>query len=454
MSLETAIKDFESFNKYFHPPLHTVSSRNEPISSRFFRPQMKSTWYSSIIEKMTIVSSDEEVIYRISSLFHYLMYSYMRIEFPRIESSDPKTIQISWTNEPSTSVVVKASLRQDDLVIQEIDGYCINISNQFYQSEGCGKREMSRKYSGDIPEMTSWNTVLEKQVLNVEHPWYYSSDHALSYPLLFNNKDNSRTEHRYEFRRNISKLLRVRELQENGEWKIVPLKQEHINIPITTLIPTPELWGKYAIISNGEEEEIKKECKDVYRNFWIKNYISFDSKEAKSFGGIFEPEINCDFPCLAMFWSLENRNSHFQNNYHNYTCDSEDPMNGFDPLIKTNLRYGNSERITNLSNDHFLISQVRHHFPSAPYKNGYHTYSFAWYSHSNQSDIGIVFSPEMKVKLECLIDDKNSSEEKLEIASLNNSSSSRFKLKIRLLVLKKITISKVSDKWIWEINKK
>lgn len=453
MSLDAAIKDFESSDGYFYPLLHT-NDKLEPINSRFYRPFMKSTWYSSVSEKMTIISStDTEVVYKINPVYHYLFYSYMRFHIPKIETTSDR-YQIAFTNEPSTSMVIRASLRQDNIVIQELDEYTININNHFFQTEGAGKRELIRKYSGDNDEMTNWHTMIDKQVLNVEHPWYYSTDHALAYPLLF-NEEEPRTEHRYEFRRKISDLLRVRELQQDGVWRVVNLDQRHINIPIDTQIPIPELWGKYAIISDDEKMEIESECKEHYRNFWVKDFISCDPGQTCSFGATVKADIQSEYPCLAMFWSVENRNSYFSNNHSNYTAEVEDPINGFDPIIKCRLKYGNLERIIPSESDHFTISQIRHHTPSAPYKNGFHFYPFSWYPLSNQSDIAIIFDSKMKVVLECLINEKNTNEEKTEIASISGGSNMRFKLKVRLMVYKRLTITKdpKTQKWMFEINK-
>ena len=143
------------------------------------------------------------------------------------------------------------------------------------------------------------------------------------------------------------------------------------------------------------------------------------------------------------------------NNHCNYTIDCDDPTNGIDPILSSCLKYGNVDSIVSSESDRFTVTQMRHHFPSAPYKNGYNSYSFAWYPQSNQADIGIVFDSNMKVALECLINEKNTDEEKTEIDAISGGDNRlRFKLKIRLMVYKKLTISADSTgKWIFEINK-
>lgn len=455
MSLEAAEKDFESKDDYFYTNLYSNADKG-PIASRFNRPFMKSTWFASVLEKINVTSlTNDEVTYRVNPVYDFLLYSYMRFEFPRVESTSEK-YQICWSNEPTTSMIVKASLRQDNLIIQEIDEYTINIFNQFFQLEGAGKREMVRKQAGDTEEVTGWTRVLETHKFNVEHPWYYVQDHALAYPLLYNDKE-ARTEHRYNFRRKLSELLRVRELQSDGKWRVVRLEQKHITVPLDTLIPIPELWGKYSIITDMEANELKSDCRQDYRNFWVKDFLQCDQNDTVSFGKIVKSEIQCELPCLALFWSAENRNSKFLNNHSNYTEDSENPTTGFDPVIKCKLKYGNVDRIVDSDIDHFTISQVRHHTASAPYKNGYHIYPFSWYPFSNQADIAIIFNSELKVSLECLINERDTNEEKTEIASLSaGRDTTRFKMKVRLMVYKKLSIFKdtKSNRWIFEINKK
>lgn len=478
MSIQAAKEELNSLTE-FQRDIHLMSNMSEEIISNFYRAFIKSTWYSSIPMKLKCSEDGEEVIYSVNNSFHLLMYSYMCFNLPavKVKPEYKNSVRIAWCHNIGTNHIKQAIFKEDDDTYHTWDSCWADIYFQFYQDGGAGKRENHNIGIGNVKCLEDWTDFLPSYPINVEQPWFYSMDHALSFPIFYKNSQ-TRAEHRYTFRRKLTDLLRVQALGRDGKWKNTVNKvHKYLDITASTTLKLPELWGRYAYITEPEIKWYK--CKPV-RTFYTRDIEVCDTANPNKYGSKAQIDLHCTNPCLAFFWVAENLDATASHNYSNYTTDINDLYSGWDPVRNSSLIYGTTVRLNNMPSHHFSIAEPRKHFPSAPSERGYHAYSFAWDSTSYHGDIGIVFA-KMNAKLQCSIENNDifnniayDEDEEDETDELDKESddghliarkndiidpihledpSPNFVTRVRLLVVRKFTITPdIDDKYKFTIR--
>ena len=404
MSIQAAKEELNSLTD-FQRDIHVTTNLSEDIISNFYRTFIKSTWYSSIPMKLKCTTDGDEVVYSVNNSFHFLMYSYMRFMLPpvRVKSEYKGRVRIAWCHNVGTNPILQAVFKEDDDTYQTWDNIWADIYFQFYQDPGAGKRENHNIGVGNVKCLEEWSEFLPPYPINVDQPWFYSMDHALAFPIFYKNSQ-TRAEHRYTFRRKVVDLLRVQVLGRDRKWKDTTRKvHQYLDISPSATIKLPELWGRYAYITDPEIKWYK--CKQT-RNFYTRDIEVCDTPNPNKYKSTAEINLHCTNPCLAFFWVAENRDATTNHNFSNYTTDTNDLYFGWDPVKSTSLKYGTTVRLDNMPSDHFSVAEPRKHFPSAPSERGYHGYSYAWDSTSFHGDIGMVFA-NMNAKLHCRIANNN-----------------------------------------------
>lgn len=404
MSIQIAKEELNSLTD-FQREIHVTSDLSEDIISNFYRAFIKSTWYSSIPMKLKCTTDGDEVIYTVNHSFHFLMYSYMCFTLPpvRVKSEYKGRVRIAWCHNVGTNIIEQAVFKEDDDTYHTWDNVWADIYFQFYQDPGAGKRENHNIGIGNVKCLEGWSEFLPPYPINVDQPWFYSMDNALSFPIFYKNTQ-TRAEHRYTFRRKIADLLRVQILGRDRKWKSTTRKvHQYLDISPNATLRAPELWGRYAYITDPEIKWYK--C-NKSRVFYTRDIEVCDTQNPNKYKSTAEIPLHCTNPCLAFFWVAENRDATSEHNYSNYTTDTNDLYEGWDPIKTTTLKYGTTVRLDNMPSHHFSIAEPRKHFPSAPSERGFHGYSYASASNTFHGDIGIVLS-EMKAKLSCRIANNN-----------------------------------------------
>lgn len=435
MSIQAAKEDIKALTK-FQADIHVADGHTEEVISYFYQAFIKSTWWSSVPMKLKCTEDGDEVIYAANDTFHFLMYSYISYTLPSIRVL-PKykgRARIAWPHNIGTNPIVRACFKQDDDTYHTWDNVWADIYFQFYQSPGAGKRENHNIGIGNVECLENWSESLPNYPINVDQPWFYSMDHALAFPLLYKGSQ-SRAEHRYTFRRKITDLLRIQILTKQGHWKNVDKnRHKYLDVGADATLPLPELWGRYAYVSDGEVKW-HKTCRDE-RVFYTRDVEVCDTSNPNAYKSTSEVTFHSTNPCLAFFWVAENQDARATGNLSNYTTDVNDVYSGWDPIKSTTLKYGTTVRIDNMASHHFSIAEPRKHFPSAPSERGYHGYSYAWDSTSFHGDVGITFAG-LNAKLICKIDNgdifnnsindevNEDSDEDDELAPLSTSDSVR-----------------------------
>lgn len=400
MSIQAAKEELNALTE-FQRDIHVTDIETEPIISNFYRAFIKSTWYSSLPMKLKSSTDGDEIIYTVNNSFHFLIYSYMRFMTPPIKVKDSYKgrARIAWCHNLGTNITKQATFKEDDDTYQKWDNIWADMYFQFFQNAGAGKRENHNIGIGNVKCMEEWSNFLPSYPINVDQPWFYSMDTALAFPIFYKNSQ-TRAEHRYTFRRKIGDLLRVQILGKDHKWKnITRGYSKYIDTNPLSTIKLPELWGRYAYVTDNELTWYR--CVQP-RVFFTRDVEICDTQNPSKFKSTAEISLHCTTPCLAFFWASENMNSTNNHNYSNYTTNVNDLYSGWDPIKTTTLKYGTSVRLDNMPSDHFSIAEARKHFPSSPSERGYHGYSFANDSTSYYGDIGLVFAS-MNAKLYCRI---------------------------------------------------
>lgn len=474
MSIQAAKDELFSLTE-FQREIHVTTNLSEEIISNFYKVFIKSTWYSSIPMKLKCTSDGDEIVYSVNNTYHFLFYTYMRFMLPpiRVKSEYKGRVRVAWCHNIGTNIIQQASFKEDDDTYHTWDNVWADIYFQFYQSAGAGKRDSHNQGIGNVKCLEEWSEFLPPYPINVDQPWFYSMDPALAFPIFY-KQSQTRAEHRYTFRRKIVDLLRVQILGKDRRWKDTTRKvYQYLDISPSSTIRVPELWGRYAMISESEMKWYK--CKPN-RVFYTRDVEVCDTSNPNKYKTTSEIGLHCTNPCLAFFWVAENLDAVTNHNFSNYTTDTNDLYAGWDPIKATTLKYGTTIRLDNMPSDHFSLAEPRKHFPSAPSERGYHGYSYAWDSTNYHGDIGIVLA-NMNARLQCKIannniftnasyDDDEEDEDEDEIAdapfedeglevklseehriadSAVEEISPSFITRARLLVIRKFSIDKLDD---------
>ena len=432
-STTIAKEELDSFTQE-QRDLHVVDEGGA-IMFNFYRVFEKSTWYSSVLMKLKSTDDgDSETVYETNKSFHYLTYSYMRFSTPhlKIRPELEGKCEFAFCHNLGTNISSHAVFKETDIPYHTWDNVWADIFFQFFQKSGAGKRDNHHIGIGNIPELEDWSSEKESCNVNVEQPWFYGLDRCYAYPIYATNSQ-TKAEHRYTWRRKLSDLIRIRILNADGDWQELAGKidiDEYLDTEKCTHIKTPELWGRYALLSKPELTHYKRKGT---RSFFIRDIEICDTPNENKFGTTADIPLDCNKICLAFFWVAENNNATTLRNYSNYTTNKFDLYQGRDPITATTLKYGNSIYFDKLPSDHFSIAQPREHFPSSPDEIGYHGYSYASDCANYDADIGVVLG-NLKAKLLCNINSNN-----------KDNQDCTFNTRVRLLVLRKCTVDLVND---------
>ena len=400
MTVNIAKIDLDTITK-FQEKIHLAADDDEEMVSDFYQEFHKTSWYAHLpVQLKSEPGTNGNVTFPVNMTFDYLTYSYMRQRYPALQIKDrfKSRVEISWPHNLGTNIVERGGLYFDDQDAQNIDSVWFDIHSQFFMPPGF--RDHHNMSVGNIPILEQWGSYLPAYTTNVDQPWYYGRDTSLAIPILVCSL--SKIAHRYTFRDKISKLLRMRCKTKEG-WRTIKCNLEFIEGHGDDKLPVPELWGRYAYISDEEREWNKCKTKKV---FYIDDIIAIDAEDSAPFGRTVSLDLDCETPCRSIFWVAENEKALNQNNYSNYTTDHTDLHNGWDPVGPISLYYGGQPRLDKMATDHFSVAECRKHFTSPPSEVGYHGYSFSQNPMSIDACVGIVMK-DLKVKFSAALNDGN-----------------------------------------------
>lgn len=229
-----------------------------------------------------------------------------------------------------------------------------------------------------------------------------------------------------------------------------------------TNLKKPEMWAAYSYVRDRYIEYNKNCAGDDKKVFYIEDVIACDQPNTDRYGKTICVDLDCDKPCKAIFWKAENVDATVRRNFSNYTGEV-DLYKGESPIERVSLKYGETYRFKNMKNFHFSRMQGWYHLPSAPSTPGHNVYAIADDASSLDADSSLVLG-EMKAKMYFKLRNptrtvpvfstiEDESEDYLESGTSAVSSdvpetrsvvipSPNFRMKVRLLVIRKLTIEK------------
>lgn len=388
--LKIDLDSLSGFQKILHLPSNIINNdsnqeNHEEIDSRFSVIFDKTSW--STHAKVAMSRSDGEmgkVVFTANKKYDFLFNCEMRTVFPELKVKEKfcSTTQICWPNKPGHNFIIEGQLLIDDDIANSIDNVWLDIYSQFFMDPGQGKRNSYNQMIGNIEFLTSWTSYLPEFPITIRQPWFYCFHESRALPLLQSSMNT--ISHVYTLRTDIKDMLRMRVKRKVGGYKEIKCNTEYLESPKN--IPTPELWGRFAQITEAE----RNWHKSLDRTLYINDVISTKSDNPKSFGQKETVRLHALTPCKAIFWVAENYDANSNRNFSNYTTDTDDISRGWNPCSTASILYGGSSRVPELPNDHFELSEPMNFFPSTPEEAGYNAYSFAYNPSSLHADTAIV----------------------------------------------------------------
>ncbi len=462
--LKLDIDGLTSFQKELHYPDPNKDPADplNQVNSRFSCDIEKNAWSTHTKVKMTHSAEEGEVVYTASKKFDVLFGSEIHINLIPIKVKEKyrKRIQICYPHNPGHNICYEGELKVDDDHQQTIDSYWMDIHSQYFMEGGAGKRELYNRKVGNIPCLEGWGWELPGIKLIVPQPYYYARNTRVGLRTL-KSSINTVTHH-YKIRNKIQDFLRMRVMKENGEW--VPMtscKLQYLEIPGNVKeIPIPELWGRYALMTDAERDWHKsidpKTGEPIKHVIYTEDITIETSNNPTAMGSTDVIPLQGIAPCKRLFWLAQDTKAIENRNFSNYTTNSEDLTLGWNPCAFVDIKYGGAYRVEKLSHEHFELAEADF-FPSAPCETGYNAHSFNYEQNTLNADTAIVLQP-LQASIHITLKDtdpfktidepeeeyENDGEiipiEALE-EQISESEKSRYIIHVRALVYKKLTMS-------------
>lgn len=464
--LKLDINSLTEFQKELH---YSKDPKNEKdtVKLRFSCNIDKYAWSTHTKSKMSHIADEGEVIYTASKKFDVLFKTSIHINLPPIKVKDKykKTYRICYPHNPGHNICNQGELKIDDDHREMIDSVWMDIHSQYYCKNGAGMREHYDRMVGNLPCLLEWGTELPGVPLVVPQPYSYSRNTRVG--LLILQSPNNTITHHYKMKTKITDFLNMQVKIKNPDktyyWQDIPCKMQYLETPGDIKeIPIPEMWGRYALMTDSERKwqksidpETGEQAKDpMIHVSYIEDIIMTTSNNPTPLGSTAVIPLHSKTPCKAIFWVAQNIKNIENRNLSNYTTNSEDLYRGWNPCSVVDLKYGGANRLDKVSHEHFELSEPWDFFPSAPAEPGYNVYPFCFEPSTLNADTAIVLDPlnvSLQIKLGDTdpfksIDDDDEEEEydedgeiiPPEVKVINDNTKERYLIHVRAIVYKKV----------------
>lgn len=401
---------------------------NTQVKLRLSRAIKHVSWADIIVNRLSLTKEDKYNIYSASQKYHYLLHTYLKLKLPtlRVHPNYKDSIEIAWIKNIGLNIIKEAYLLYNrELTIQKIDRTWLNIHKHYYISPD--RLSLYNYLLGNRPELLNWSSELPETILTIPQQWNYSSHPSLAIPLFYCTTANLL--HRYKFRLNVRKLVRMRKKTEQG-WVEIPPNLEYLDIPQKQdyLLNDPEMRGIYALVDKSELDYLSK---NPY-HYYTTDIVNISNKEVINAGNTIQLIPFTDrLPCRAIFWVAERTEDKKLNRYVYST-------NGINPFVSAKLLYGSIERFPELDNHYDLIDLWFNHKHANMEEVGFNCMSFAIQPTTNEFDSGVVFPINARLVLRLRDNSKDNSKDN----SNTNNDSSRYIINAYCLVSKEVVLSR------------
>lgn len=485
----------------FQEELHSIlpgEDDQQPVACDFHLPYVKTTYCYYLPKQMepSVSSEDGKTVITFTSMASaytdYLMYSVRIQDIPRIavKSDYIGLIEICWCHHIGNNSAPHGVFKSDDEPIYNIDRVFMDDDKQFFAEAKSGYVPMLNRCHGSTDELKDWSTVLAGDRLSIKDPWHYSKASALAYPIFYNR--GARITHRYTLVDDIFKLLRVRIRKDvSSPWMYTKgFHSKYFEGPKDGKLPNPQLWGYYGRIRNDERIRILYDIipksngpsngPDNNRNqtmklkpslvMFIEDSIVTQDDTIRLYGQVAEISLDSPTPCKGITVKAENLDATELNNHSNYTTDTNNLHQGYNPLTTFTQSYGGKEKFTV---DRVFTERIfpMVHCGSCPEDPGYNFIPIAWDCGQHYISNGLVFAGDLKSTLRIKLGntDPNVAQNNAEIDDSNlldffnkNSNiknkeveikSPSFRVHARLIIIRKIVFNYSDTKKAYLIGK-
>lgn len=462
------IRDFQANFDQIQKVIYGTSENSKGLQkteSEHLYVFSRTTWYNRVPRTILATENNGSYSYKLNNGKHdLLMYTSLRQQLPAIVVRDvfQDLIEICWVRNIGINTIRSGQLLWGEDKVTSIDTKSIEAEYKIFKSNA--DKDFFDSNIGNIPMLTSWNSFLPSKSTIVEQPWFYSKDKSLGLPIYyaFGNKNFV---HTYVFNRSIQSLLRMRRIVPANERKNpevveyqyieTDLKYVHVENKLENLSP-PEMMGIYVKLLPDEVDAHKCMTEsNSYGDFYIEDVAVFTSENPSKYGNNLSVEVKEDAIAHTLVWMAENKSATDMGILSNYTTNTIEMQNGYDPIETTSLRVGSNDYFKELHSDYTRCLFMRD-FPGKVASPGFHAFSFSSDPTSMNAKMGVntgLLTSKLTVKLK----DTNPFLKQLDPitgkALLKASESPEFLLHVYLLITRKISFySDGKDGWELKFN--
>lgn len=389
---EAVKRTFSPFQNFLHSITPEERQEGKQLASIFTPPIDGSTHY--YIEPVRLESKVNDSDYNMVTYipkavpYHALVSTFILQFIPQVKINPAMkdTHQICWCEDLLLNIFQSLDFEMDNVPLPGIDRlWCISHYQAMVTS---AQREVISRQIGNIPELTEWGTFLPQHRISYVLPMFYSKDVTTYFPLFLCGKNNNIV-HRLSLQRELSNLIKVREIDRDIDGnirssRIIPFSYDYVIVGKSNdtptsevLIPIPEMFAEYNTFSEIEYFKNKCDLDEKGCNRYLCDSIRIETKsdvfDLGKTAVIEIPEIG--LPVHTIIWMAENEEASEHNIHSNFTTNPNS-SDGYSPIEHTSLEVGKIKIFTRLPSQitEYVIPSL--HFLSTPEKRGINFYTF------------------------------------------------------------------------------
>ncbi len=450
MSFEESLKSYSKFQNTLH-----IGDNNQnkdhysnKIYSHFYNNFQKDTPYKHFTENLEKVEDilKSSVKYSINVKHDGLLSTKLIQQLPTIIMKKPPIDSVyaryegKWTHNIGLNIFKEGTWKFNEEQPQWIDSISID---QYYQA--MAYPEQKSKYNksiGNVFTNQNWSVITPEYICSLVIPWGYSVSYGNFLPLyLCGHLD--RITHDIILRRFIKDLYMIRGVKKDGSYEYLKFTSEIVasvgdlsNFDADITLSFPEMKGKYVNISEAEKKVHRcAETSQSSRNvLYVNNIIALDSEDVATCGKTLSVTTDKSLPPIHTYmWVAQNESSQKISFYSNYSTNKD--FISYSPIEKTTI----SGVIEDCPAYETERDHVYMHFPSEPKEPGYNYWTLGLKARDNYP---LPSEKNNNLKITVTLKDNNPSSNIPTSHELyQKPTESKFRLKVRLIHLKRITLT-------------
>ena len=359
----------------FQREMYNGTQDQPKVGTRFSLDFEKRVQSNHIKEKLDQVPAREgEVVYTASKKYDVLFGLSAHIEIlpVRVKEKYVDKISICYQHNLGHNVFLSGECKIDEEHFAYTDVVWADINSEVFVK----KRELYNRMIGKVPFLEDWSSELPGYNLIVPQPFSFTRATQVGLPI-WKSANNKITFH-YYIRTKLSDLIRMRLKKDNGEYKEIKCNLAYLEYGSDTL-PVPQMWGRYGNMS--DEEKAWRTTPDPQtgnthvQTIYVEDIDITSSKNPKTLGTTDEIPLKSMSPAKHVFWTASLVNG----NMSNYSTNRENVYQGWNPCARASLKYGNSNRVEDLSSEHFDLAEFYdYNWPNFPREPGYNVFTYTF----------------------------------------------------------------------------